>query len=469
MKLNIKKYLSVTMVLTLLVSLLACAPVNAASHTTPFMYCDFNDGETVNAFFSSAANNNVTDSIVDGFGGSAGAFQRSVNLNTAPAAYLIPVSDSFAPELFSGKIRVSFWFKIDPTVGTLLPASNLSTFHPRFYVKSGSGANKELQANTYTKTGWDNAALNRGEWVFIEMTSNADGKFAGYTLQSADDIGLQFRFNGVSNTANRGWTNTNCISYTIDDFKIEKVVDAYNSTTTYAYPWAENLAITGSVIEDSTVTLSYDYGNNVPENAEGTSYIRVLRETAAGSNKFAVIKEFTGNASESFDYTITQDWVGKKLKMEVVPVDANEMYGASYTKVIGPVAKAFEASSQIGEFTPIHDAVTDTYTYSITGTTSIINNKADGSNLYAILIVALMDAENEIVKWQSHAVVVENTSSAAATATATTGNCSVTVTAAEYEKTARAECYLWDCGFETLPTVYNTNMKELATTKIKTK
>lgn len=465
MKLNIKKYLSMTMVLTLLVSVFVCVPANAASHTDPYMYyCDFNDSETANAFFASAGNTNVTDSIIDGFGGSAGAFQRSVNLNTAPAAYLIPVNDSFAPDLFSGKIRVSFWFKIDPSVGALLPTSNLSTFHPRFYV-----GGKELQANTYTKTGWDNAALNRGEWVFIEMTSNANGSFAGYNLQSTDTIKLQFRFNGVSNSANRGWTNTNCIAFAIDDFKIEKVVDSYNSTNTYAYPWADNLAVSGYAIEGSELSLSYNYGTNDQAKTEGTSHIRVLRETAAGSNKFAVIKEFTGNASQSFNYTLTNDWVGKKLKMEVTPVAIDGTYGATYSTVVGPIAKSFEASSSIGAFTPIHDAVTDTYTYSITGTSSIINNKADGSALNAVLIVVLKDTEGEIVKWSQEPVTVANTAATAATATATADTCTVTASAAEYARAVKAECYIWNCGDNTSPTIFNTDMSELATTKIQAK
>ena len=90
---------------------------------------------------------------------------------------------------------------------------------------------------------------------------------------------------------------------------------------------------------------------------------------------------------------------------------------------------------------------------SVTAKANVIGDKEDSSATNAVIVVAMLDANGIILKWQEFQVQCAYGTVATVEGTVTTEGISGTVD--------KAQAFLWDCGAEASPSIFNTTMIEL--------
>ncbi len=228
-----KKYISLALVLGMLLTVVGIIPAEAKAYEAyPYIYSDFEDPSSLSELKSTQ---NDMEWVEGGAGGSAGALHITQKAAGTDGKGAMSDHYFFVPDahfMVNGKFKMSAWVKLD-TAKTKLAKTNFGfAFWGPAYDKSG-------QKNpTRWMTGWtvDNEKFNSGEWVYVEKIIDWDGAMnSGWTLDL--DAQGEFKFSprlgdvgaNVFGNAVAKDTPTQELSWYLDDFIIEPVLDPYEA------------------------------------------------------------------------------------------------------------------------------------------------------------------------------------------------------------------------------------------------
>lgn len=241
-------------------------------------------------------------------------------------------------------------------------------------------------------------------------------------------------------------------TYYLDDLTIRapKTAHPYPFVTDYDMVEKNDLSSVTNVVEGKPVYIDYLTDTEVTSDSVEAAVVRVMIESKAGSNKYGTYATIIDDGAVGLqDFTIPEGFVGKKIKISVQPFSTNGKVGAHYEKVIGTIAKQYEASMTVGAYVPASSSVTTTY--------SVTNNKVDGSTVRAIMFTMFYAEDGTMVKCVQNPVVVANgTTVTNATFTATS-----TVSDTNLPAVASAKVFFWFTEGTDTPSVFNTSMEEV--------
>ena len=290
----------------------------------------------------------------------------------------------------------------------------------------------KMTGNKWLDTTFDKT--NTTDWQTVSMS------YTNNTGSAYTSTWFEFRFGSSGSVYNyaankeAGETNYGERTVYIDDFK------AWVENPAEVYPTVENFAVNGSAYVDETVTFDYDFA---PAKETGTDECFVKMMVTDDQGVTATIA--TGKANEPF--AIPEKAAGKTVTFEIIPIDSDGYVGAPKLAST-EVYRRFDVMFDLSDFTD----------NSVTANVSIENNKADGSNINSMLIVAIFDAQGGLVKIDSLNVVCPNGNRASDSLT-------VTADDTELPEAASARAFLWNCNNEGQNTLFNTKMSELVPDK----
>mgnify|MGYP002545078641 CR=1 FL=1 len=222
-----KKYISLALVLGMLLTLVGIIPAEAKVYTDyPYIYSDFEDPASVSDFTPAGAESQWVEEGAKGTSGSVRWVQKKAEV----ADLKFPLKD--ARFMLTGKFKMSAWIKLETDVCTLKDSADKMNF-----IFWGPAIDKDGKVTTTSwQTGWnvDKLGLNSGEWVYVEKVMSWDGAMRHGTLHTEME-NAKFEFaprvgdtNGVLKNSLASGTE---LSYLIDDFIVEPVLDEYVPNT----------------------------------------------------------------------------------------------------------------------------------------------------------------------------------------------------------------------------------------------
>lgn len=208
------------------------------------------------------------------------------------------------------------------------------------------------------------------------------------------------------------------------------------------FPVSSELLVTGNFTSGEKVTFSHNFVSP-DESAEDYSLVKLMNVTDDGE------QASLGSCRIGELFTVPVLPVGGTYFFEVVPVDSGNRLGSpvsyTYAQIVGQDIKL-----KLSDFTA--DG-------SVTATVMMDNQRADGTNITAILAVFMLNERGAVVKYELKPIVCANGSSImgdAGKVTLTTDNADPA-----QSKITHASAFLWDCTGG-LPTWQNSVMEELA-------
>ncbi|GAB1856251.1 hypothetical protein MHTCC0001_10860 [Flavobacteriaceae bacterium MHTCC 0001] len=182
--------------------------------------------------------------------------------------------------------------------------------------------------------------------------------FSGTPLNGIDLVSIEFVLHD----------DLNYIALDEFDYTITSGLSSYNSV-----PTASNIAISGSLSTDATLSGTYTFFD-CGDGENGTTYKWYTADNLSGTNK----TEISGAVSQT--YTLTASELNKYILFEVTPSDANGNGVATSSIYYGPVlcgvsifSKDFEA-----ETVGATSFTSSTQSFSITGSNAEIGTYANG-------------------------------------------------------------------------------------------
>lgn len=241
------------------------------------------------------------------------------------------------------------------------------------------------------------------------------------------------------------------MTYYLDDLKIKEPTAGHPDPyiTDYNLYETDETAV-ATLVEGKTVCLKYTPVLEAAGDEIEAVVARVLIESKAGSNKYGTYKTIIDTTGEGrAEIQIPDKMAGRKIVLSIQPFSANGVDGAIYEKVIGTIAKQYDASMTVGSYVPASSSITTTYT--------VVNNKVDNSDVRAIMAIIFYAENGAMVKCESTPVVVTNgTSVTDATFTATSTLSDMSLPAA-----TKAKVFFWFTEGTDAPSVFNTTMEEV--------
>lgn len=293
------------------------------------------------------------------------------------------------------------------------------TVAPAFRVKHATGGAIATQATPFATTA--------GQWHEAKLiyTNNAktDLKIDGATLlYSGDD----------ANTKQWKAADSSALVIYFDDFTVE--------TKEPAFPTSSGLRFNGTFEEGEEVTFYHSFTPS-EAGAEDASIVRFLatKDGVTGS---------LGTCLMGTAFTVPKTPKGATLSFEVVPVDSGILgvkIPYTYAEVVGQDAKlTLSGFAEDG---------------SVTADVVIDNQRFDGSNIKAILIVVMLNDKGGIVKYGEKAIVCLN----GRTVSGTEGKLILPTDNVDpaSSKATKAAAYLWYCEGNETPSLANTTMVEI--------
>lgn len=299
-----KVFLPLVLIMSML---LALCPASFASGDAPayFLYeCfeeDLGDPEMVSANYVDIQ---LTDEGAGGSNGAAYATTKARNYGPGWNITLIP----------GKKYRASIRIKMDEKI------SSWSTFRFDFRDKDNS------LAQFYTDV--SGVHYSEGEWQKIEKEFTFSGKSNNNKFDMSGDVIAQF----ICYASTDGVSASDLGSYTIDDFIIEPLPDNSPSVA------VSNLNAESDPYVGIESVFSYEYSG---EKADA-SIARILAESEDNSEDWITVAVPEIQDGE-FSFTPDESLLGKKLKIEVRPMDVDGDAGAlAVLELEKPVAKEFD-------------------------------------------------------------------------------------------------------------------------------
>ena len=337
--------------------------------------------------------------------------------------------------VFDGGFTLSFWMKIDTSKTTV--TGNRDEFRIVFY--RGSGSYKTLD------TVVARADFTSGDWVHISKTINWNGSFNNgssmHTDSATETYTMEIRaFEGNGKVADA--TSSDSFAYWIDDFSIVPI----NYVKTKS--GFSSLSITGDAVVSDNIGVTAVWDGGAGDKTEGNSIVRILKETAAGSDKFVVVKEFFGSDKSQMVFTIPEGYEGLKIKIEALPVATDGTKGAYTYSEATLVVGWKEVSMELSSFNQGE----------VRADIEMINRNKNGKNINAVLAIVMYDDKNEIIRYAEKNVSCVNTYSDVPN----TDYLEMTATEQELPKVSYVCAYLWDSGENSSADFLNTLMYELA-------
>lgn len=176
-----------------------------------------------------------------------------------------------------------------------------------------SGATLSKEAAWSAEQAADNANWNlTNEWQEFSGVYNWDYRGESYRMPL-----LGFSVGDPGNPMTATWS--------IADVKVEEISGIASEV--------KNVKLEGEVAPGSKIGVSYDF---IPgEDIEGISYVRVLGSVNGTDwSTLDLVK-----AADFHDYTIPEEWAGKQLKLEVLPVESDGKAGAAQSVYAGTVTE----------------------------------------------------------------------------------------------------------------------------------
>lgn len=299
----IKKYIAFFGALCVLLTVFCCVPANAEQVTPyPYIYYDFEEESDITSLsaYGSIPMNAETqnyDSWVEGAGGSKGAMYRALPRGSAHSGMLLGYDFTSNPkELFNGKVKISFWFKLDSE-------------------KTQLGGDRDaiklvmLKGDTYKDFGdnfpFERSTVNGGEWNYFSYKIDWDGQFKDGTYMKDDPqsqtYALQFRVcEGGGDINNSITADSQYFAYAIDDFRIEPLsaFEADSNVIKYSFDDSQDTDLAsayGSLSKTqggATATWT-----NSAKNGDGALYYNVPKSCQVGILTY----NFTKNPKVVFD------------------------------------------------------------------------------------------------------------------------------------------------------------------------
>lgn len=261
------------------------------------------------------------------------------------------------------------------------------------------------------------------EWNFYEcIVSNSFGLKEGLTAPNENTIPrLPFLYFNVDG-------NSVGTTYFLDDITISEYDPELDTSMENAHPYCTDVSFTSSGYETGSISVQYDFHSLRGANEGGT----VLRLFKKVGNSEVLVAATTEKTIE-----IPMGLAGASVRAELVPIDDRQTIGRLYYNeyTIEP------AVSVVPEITAWNSD-----TGEINATVSITNNTKSGEDQSITVILAVYDASNKMVDYQT--VVTEM---------GTEGSSIVPVGLTATENAACAKVYVWSGSelFKAGETVYS--------------
>ena len=300
--------------------------------------------------------------------------------------------------------------------------------------------------DTVTLTPTD--ATLTGEWkkFTVQYTLNSVAPETMPTINANQKIGVRQPF--LKFAVDGGAAG---MTYYLDDLKIAEPKTGHPEPYVTDYDMVEksDLSAVTSAIEGKPVYIQYSPATEASGDSVEAVVTRVMIESKAGSGKYGTYKTIIDtDVSGQQEFTIPEGFAGRKIMISVQPFSANGKIGAHYEKLIGTIAKQYEASMTAGAYNSASSSFTTTY--------SVLNNKLDGSDVRAIMFAMFFAENGTMVKCESTPVVVANGNTGSGTFTATS-----TVSDTNLPAATKAKVFFWFTEGTDTPSVFNTSMVEV--------
>ncbi len=283
-----------------------------------------------------------------------------------------------------------------------------------FYI----GENDVIKSDTYSYSDTDKSAQEwqlTNEWQNYEcIIDNTFDAIPGHEGVNKTYIKPRQPFMYFDVNGNQAGTE-----YYIDDIVIEE----YFEPTIYKSPYVTSITHTsGDLVDGETISIEYDYMSEI-DALEGKTVARVMISDSADGNGWACFEQIKP-VDGAFSYKIPQNALGKKLKIEITPLDIENNLGVTSEMVIGEVKNSFSVDAEIGEW----NAGT------LTATAEVGVNLPTGQSRNATAILVLYDDANKMV-----------TAPVSQSGTASYGNSCTINLAIPYAETSatHAKLYVW--------------------------
>ncbi len=358
-----------------------------------------------------------------------------------------------------GGIRISFWMKLNTATCTLNTEDGNAKKINITFTQNSPFAYQNLGDITV-----DPATLNTGNWVKISKDYSWNGILTRSNtvdirdLTEGSEFSAQLRFGHtggdvISNTMlSEGATG---LGYYIDEFKIEPYTGFGTVPGSKSDATVTTASHTGEVREAKTINISF-----TPSNSCNT-IINILSKSGANYARLESIDVAEGTTT--LDYTIPATAVGKTIAVEIYATDASTgQCGAPYVYDIGIVKKELDVTMTLTGFE---------LGVGITANVTVENYKSDESDVYGVLLIALYDSDHQLVKVEQKGVTAVNGAIKEDSCTATPVLDTVERPHLADTSVAYANAFFWECekpagaGSDWEPSIYNSNLKELAETK----
>ena len=301
----LKKYIAFLSALSILITALCCVPASAEQATPyPYIYYDFEEEGDISSpsAYGSIPMNATTqayDSWVEGAGGSKGAMYRALPRNGAHSNMLLGYDFTSNPkDLFSGKVKISFWFKLDSSktqLGGDRDAIKLFMLKGDWQTYKDFGDSFQFNRET----------VNGGEWNYFSYEIDWNGQFRDGTYMKDDPqdqtYTLQFRVcegNGVVRDSIT--SESQYFAYAIDDFRIEPVSAFETDSNIIKYDFNESTDI-GSSSAYGMLLTTQGGGTAVWSSAAKNGAGALYRTIPKSCNVGIMTYDFTSNPKLLFD------------------------------------------------------------------------------------------------------------------------------------------------------------------------